>query len=152
MSSRCFNPTHPFAARAGALPGAKLLRAGLGRAVALPAAGGGTSRAGGLSARVRESGNSNRFFEALGLSLDVRRRSDGGPDAAGVSLLFFFRLLMPLLAFTSVETLYLVLQIITSFATLACVYWLARSIFRTACCGTGRGHYPRAGPSAGAGR
>ncbi len=43
---------------------------------------------------------------------------------------YFFRLLAPLLSFTSVDTLYLVLQIATSFATLACVYWLARSIFR----------------------
>jgi hypothetical protein len=44
---------------------------------------------------------------------------------------FFFRVLAPLLRFTSVESLYLVLQIATGFATLTCVYWLARSIFRT---------------------
>ncbi|HVT82056.1 MAG TPA: endo-1,4-beta-xylanase [Phycisphaerae bacterium] len=43
---------------------------------------------------------------------------------------YFFRALAPLLAYTNVETLYLVLQILTSFATLAAVYWLARSIFR----------------------
>ncbi len=44
---------------------------------------------------------------------------------------YFFRLLAPLLNFTSLETLYLTGQIITSFLTLAAVYWLGRSIYRS---------------------
>ncbi|HEY4328454.1 MAG TPA: DUF6798 domain-containing protein, partial [Phycisphaerae bacterium] len=44
---------------------------------------------------------------------------------------YFFRLLAPLLHIMSVETLYLVLQVATGFATLATVYGLARSIYRS---------------------
>jgi GH35 family endo-1,4-beta-xylanase len=43
---------------------------------------------------------------------------------------YFFRLLAPLLAYADVPTLYLLLQLATSFAALAAVYGLSRSIFR----------------------
>jgi len=44
---------------------------------------------------------------------------------------YFFRLLAPLLAVMSLETLYLAGQIVTSFLTLAAVYGLGRSIYRS---------------------
>ncbi len=44
---------------------------------------------------------------------------------------YFFRLLAPLLKYIDVPTLYLILQIATGFLTLAGVYWLSRSIFRS---------------------
>ena len=44
---------------------------------------------------------------------------------------YFFRILSWLLWAVDVPTLYLGLQILTSFATLATVYWLARNIYRS---------------------
>ena len=44
---------------------------------------------------------------------------------------YFFRMLSPLLKYTDVTSLYLLLQIATGFLTLAGVYWLSRSIFRS---------------------
>ena len=43
----------------------------------------------------------------------------------------FFKMLAPLLQWMEVGTLYLWMQILTSFLTLAGVYWLSRSIFRS---------------------
>lgn len=44
---------------------------------------------------------------------------------------YFFRLLAPFLSVLSLNDLYLACQFLTSFLSLASVYWLARSIFRS---------------------
>src|SRR5205085_5585946 len=52
-------------------------------------------------------------------------------ETAPVYPTYFFHLLAPLLKVSSVESLYLVLQLVTAFLTLAMVYALSRAMFRS---------------------
>ena len=96
----------------------------------VPAFGGGTNRIGPVQV--------GRQNQAIQIAFDVAGADPAlfSTDRMVVETMplypsYFFRMLAPLLKYTDVPSLYLILQIATGFLTLAGVYWLSRGIFRS---------------------